>query len=195
MRIDNHRRGTLMGGLIRGVCGSGLLGIAWAAVPAQAYQLVIDTAVSVAGPVSNASYLEDLTAGFALMGESSNPFYTESIGPWSIPLDDVSGIEVLPDGVPHAFGISQAGPNPFGSGTALELQIASSSAPQKTRLEIFDVQGRSIALLMDGAVAPGVYRVSWDRRNADGDRVTNGIYFARFQSGTYARTVRLVAAR
>jgi flagellar hook assembly protein FlgD len=46
-------------------------------------------------------------------------------------------------------------------------------------LELFTVDGRSVARLVDGRLAAGQHALAWDGRDASGRAVTAGIYFAR----------------
>jgi len=57
--------------------------------------------------------------------------------------------------------------------------------------EIFDVQGRTVITLVDEAMAPGIYEVSWDARAGRGGAVPAGVYFARISNGSTSNTEKV----
>jgi hypothetical protein len=56
-------------------------------------------------------------------------------------------------------------------------------------VEVFDVRGRRVARLLDGALTPGTYRVAWDAR------VASGIYFTRMEGAAKVLTRKVVVLR
>jgi hypothetical protein len=58
-------------------------------------------------------------------------------------------------------------------------------------LEVFDVQGRVVATLVDEAKASGIYEVSWDGRTGNGGPVPAGVYFARIRNSTSSSTEKI----
>lgn len=72
--------------------------------------------------------------------------------------------------------LSAGRPNPFGRGLVTELAL-----PRRANvfLEVLDVQGRRVRLLLDEPREAGVHRVEWDGRDAYGRSVANGVYFLR----------------
>ena len=61
--------------------------------------------------------------------------------------------------------------------------------------EVFDVQGRPVATLVDEVKAPGIYEVSWNGRNANGGSVPAGVYFARITNGSDSDTEKVMVLR
>jgi hypothetical protein len=57
------------------------------------------------------------------------------------------------------------------------------------RLEIFDLQGRRMAVLEDGLLAPGQYKRSWDGSAATGAAAPSGVYLVRL-SGSGVNLMR-----
>lgn len=84
-------------------------------------------------------------------------------------------------------GIVRVAPNPFGSGTAITINIAERNA---VRLEITDLTGARRAMLLEKEMEPGSYTVRWD----PGD-LPSGIYYARLAVGERNGTSRLVLIR
>ena len=59
--------------------------------------------------------------------------------------------------------------------------------------KVFDVTGRQIVALVDGRVLPpGEHVVSWDGRDAGGQRVAAGIYEVCIVAGTHVGVRRIV---
>ncbi|HEX7078063.1 MAG TPA: FlgD immunoglobulin-like domain containing protein [Candidatus Eisenbacteria bacterium] len=91
-----------------------------------------------------------------------------------------------------AAAVYPARPNPFASETELSFALP---APARVSLRIYDVAGRLVRTLVDGAGTAGVHRVPWDGRNESGASVGSGIYFVRFSSGGITRSDRLLKLR
>ena len=63
---------------------------------------------------------------------------------------------------------------------------------QTVSLSIYDVHGRLVSTLVNGQTySPGNYRVNWDGVNNLGEKVASGVYFARIQAGTFAKTIKM----
>jgi hypothetical protein len=58
-------------------------------------------------------------------------------------------------------------------------------------LDLFDVRGRVIRRLADGAALQGEAGLEWDGRSDDGVRVASGVYFARLRLGEATATKRV----
>jgi len=78
-------------------------------------------------------------------------------------------------------------PNPFNPTTTIRYEL-----PRATdaRLTVFDMQGRSVALLVNGRKEPGVHRTTFD-----GSALPSGIYFCRLQTANFQGTVKFVLVR
>jgi hypothetical protein len=76
----------------------------------------------------------------------------------------------LAEAVPRAFRLSSNFPNPFNASTRLTIDIPRAGW---LTLRAFDVSGREVARVVDGPVAAGVLRVTWD------PALPSGAYFIR----------------
>jgi hypothetical protein len=94
-----------------------------------------------------------------------------------------SAVPDFPLTVPASFALS-AFPNPFNPQTTLAFSL-----PQTTRVEldVFDLTGRTVAVLQDGIMAAGEHRLSFD-----GNDLPSGLYFARVRAGETVVTRKLV---
>ena len=81
-----------------------------------------------------------------------------------------------------------AKPNPFSQTVTLSVRLAVGGPVD---LMIYSVTGRKIRTLVRGVREPGRYDLVWDGRDADGEAVTAGVYFARLTTpqGRFHRTV------
>jgi hypothetical protein len=61
-------------------------------------------------------------------------------------------------GVPSEFRLSANYPNPFNPTTVIEFDVPSAA---RIRLEVFNLLGQRVALLVDGVLEPGTHRISW----------------------------------
>jgi hypothetical protein len=93
------------------------------------------------------------------------------------------GVVVDPVTQPMAFALAIA-PNPFNPGTRLGFSLAS---PQPVRLQVFDLAGRRVALLLDGLQTAGEHSVVFD-----GSRLASGVYLARLEGPGWATSSKLM---
>lgn len=79
-------------------------------------------------------------------------------------------------------------PNPFSTSTTIEFSLATT---KHIKLSILNILGQEVKLLVNEKMNAGSHQVSWDGRNAIGNKVSPGIYFVRLESGAY-KTIRQV---
>ena len=60
-----------------------------------------------------------------------------------------------------------------------EDQGKNADSPAAVRLEVFDVGGRRVKMLLHDRLAAGEYEVVWDGTNQGGKAVSSGKYFCR----------------
>jgi hypothetical protein len=83
-------------------------------------------------------------------------------------------------------------PNPFGVGTVSELALPSAA---HVFVEVIDVSGRRVRLLVDERRPAGRHRVEWDGRDQGGRTVANGVYFIRLTTAGERLTRKAVKVR
>ena len=71
-------------------------------------------------------------------------------------------------------------PNPFAGSTTVYFQL-----PQETavNLEVFDLSGRRVVTLHDGALPAGPHQVVWNGVTQSGERAASGVYFYTLRAG------------
>ncbi len=81
-------------------------------------------------------------------------------------------------------------PNPFNPKTTIAYDLPE---PARVRLEIYDVAGRRVRTLIDGAtVAAGLHAEPWDGRSDDGQQLASGVYLYRLEVDGGVLTKRMV---
>ena len=91
-------------------------------------------------------------------------------------------------GLPEGFGLGQNYPNPFNPGTVIPYELA---ADGYVRLEVFNLLGQRVAVLVDGEMGAGRYTAEWDARDASGQGVAAGVYVYRLTVGGGVATRRM----
>lgn len=87
------------------------------------------------------------------------------------------------EGVPFDFALEQNYPNPFQSSTTISFSVSEQGTPRRVTLAVYDVQGRRVAVLVDGVLQPGRHTVPWDGARPGGLPVGSGLYLYRLQQG------------
>ncbi len=80
---------------------------------------------------------------------------------------------------PDHFRLRQNYPNPFNPSTNIDFQLPVSS---HVKIRIFDVNGREIAILVDGQMHPGNYTVTFD---TDKYNLSSGTFFYELEADGY----------
>ena len=84
--------------------------------------------------------------------------------------------------IPKEYSLSQNYPNPFNPETHIKYAIPKEG---EVKIEIYDVLGRLVKLLIDEHKPAGYYQIIWDARNDEGMVVSNGVYLICMKSGTF----------
>jgi hypothetical protein len=83
--------------------------------------------------------------------------------------------------------------NPSKGGAVIAFSL---DHPQEVSVQIFDARGHSIRLLQRRApTSAGIHSMWWDGRNEKGVHVASGIYFARIEADSQARSRKFVLLR
>ena len=86
------------------------------------------------------------------------------------------------DEIPAMFRLVQNAPNPFNPLTTIAYEVPQASA---VTITVYDVSGRLVVTLVDGAVDPGRHSAIWDGRNDRGESVGSGVYFCVMETPDY----------
>jgi hypothetical protein len=91
-----------------------------------------------------------------------------------------------------ALELQQNLPNPFNPNTVIGYYIPERS---RVRLEVFDVEGSTVAVLVDEFQAEGTYREYWNGRYDNGSEAASGVYFYRLKAGKKTLTRKMALLR
>lgn len=84
-------------------------------------------------------------------------------------------------------------PNPFDQETCIAFELQKT---QQVRLEIFDLKGRRVRVLVDGEVLiADRYEEFWDGRQENGGDVPAGVYFYRLTTPDQQDTRKMLLTR
>jgi hypothetical protein len=75
-------------------------------------------------------------------------------------------------------------PNPFNPSTTIRFTL---DAGRLTRMAVYDLMGREVAVLVDGVMAPGEHSVTFDATG-----LTSGVYLVRMTDGLRVRTRKML---
>nr|MEE4269585.1 FlgD immunoglobulin-like domain containing protein [Candidatus Krumholzibacteria bacterium] len=79
-------------------------------------------------------------------------------------------------------------PNPFNPITTIRFRLEKA---EPTRLEIFDLAGRRVRVLLDEKRSAGDHEIQWDGRNTQGRTVSSGVYFYRLETPSGVRQEKM----
>jgi hypothetical protein len=80
-------------------------------------------------------------------------------------------------------------PNPLTQSTTIKFQIGVGGGP--ISLHVCDVSGRTVAVLVDGVVKPGIYHRDWEVAPT----VPDGVYFIRLETSDCRETQKVILTR
>ena len=90
---------------------------------------------------------------------------------------------------PATLSLSRVYPNPFSSDTKIEYKLEEAA---QVKLSVYNQRGQLVKQLVSGGKSAGTHTVSWDGRDTQGRKVSNGIYFARLISGKESSQRKLI---
>jgi len=112
------------------------------------------------------------------------------ISRWSEPAYYTTGMvtsgEILSEH-PLEFRLNQNYPNPFNPTTIISYQLPAAS---DVRLEIFDIIGRRVAVLLDGQVQAGVHQIDFNASH-----LASGLYLYRLTTADAVRTRKMMLVK
>jgi hypothetical protein len=85
--------------------------------------------------------------------------------------------------------LKQSHPNPFNSATTISYRLTRSG---RVRLEIFNIIGQSVKILVNRFQTAGVYREEWSGVDSQGKEVAGGVYFYRLKSDEESLTKKMI---
>ncbi len=97
-----------------------------------------------------------------------------------------------PLGVPSQLRLVVLRPHPGAPDVNLRMELP---WPAPVRLAVYDVAGRRLTTLVNGAMPAGARDVRWNGTNDTGSRVASGVYFIRLSCARGARVSKVIMLR
>jgi len=139
--------------------------------------------------VATACAIADNGARFRCTAMNQAGSATSNTGILSV--NNTTGIISSPrNGLPKEFGLSQV--MEIENPSSIKVQFSTPVALSQVRFELFDLQGKCIATVLQHATEPGYHAISFDNT---GHRLSAGNYVCRVQTNGFDRSVRLSIRR
>ena len=94
--------------------------------------------------------------------------------------------------IPNRFGLHQNYPNPFNPTTSIRYELTKSSS---VVLQVFDLLGREVRVLVNEVKSAGIHEVKWDGLNDAGLPVSSGLYLYRIKDQNQIVMKKMVMLR
>lgn len=91
--------------------------------------------------------------------------------------------------VPVDISLDQNYPNPFNPVTTITFRV---SEPERTRINIFDINGQLVKCIVNDFRDAGNYSVIWDGKNDSNISVSSGTYFYQLTVGNFTDTKKMI---
>lgn len=127
-----------------------------------------------------ASYEDGKNCGRVLMDNQNSSIYHGS--------GVITDVPTGPTGaLPRRFQLHQNYPNPFNPTTAISFELP---VAQNTRLEVFNVLGQRVSVLVDQWLPAGSHTIGFD-----GSNLASGVYLYRLKTDTHEDTRKMVMVK
>ena len=90
--------------------------------------------------------------------------------------------------VPLTFALAEAYPNPFNPQTTIKFSLPTAS---NVRLEIYGLDGRRVAILVNDELGPGAHEAIWRGRDDSGRAAASGVYFTKLTAGSLSQVRKM----
>jgi hypothetical protein len=98
--------------------------------------------------------------------------------------EQITAVSELPNTLPTQFELSQNYPNPFNPTTKISYTLATKSM---TRLSVFDILGREVAVLVNEVQNRGSHEVTFTANN-----LSSGVYFCKLMNSGSMTAMKMV---
>ncbi len=105
-----------------------------------------------------------------------------------------SGTKIITVKYDASFNLTleQNYPNPVNKETKIVFTLPSENY---TKVEIVDMMGNVVKVLMEGRMAANRYEAFWDGRDCRGEMLPNGTYLCKLTSGGETRVIKMMVSR
>jgi len=121
-----------------------------------------------------------------MLVRSNDPDVPAIVIPVKLQVSNVVTVDDQPD-IPFEFALLQNYPNPFNPATTITFRVPEAG---QVRLEVYDIVGRRISLLIDDEVMPGEHQIAFD-----GTGLSSGMYIYRLTSSAGTLNKKMVVTK
>ena len=129
-------------------------------------------------------YFADANKGWAVGDGSTFNILTSTNGGGPVFISNLN------NDIPSSYHLYQNYPNPFNPVTKIKFDIQKSVVSGQNSivtLKVFDLLGKEVASLVNEALKPGTYEVTFN-----GSNLSNGVYFYKLSAGNYIETKKML---
>lgn len=142
-----------------------------------------------AGNASGDVYSLDGTIGQPDAGQLTGGNYVMGGGFWAGGAPNMVGVSLNGGGVVAPKVTLAVRPNPFTSTTEIAFVLPKSA---NVRLEVFDLRGAVVRVLLAETVGPGRQAVAWNGKSSQGHTVRGGVYLVRLSTPEFSASKKTV---
>lgn len=105
-----------------------------------------------------------------------------------------SGQNIIPPSRsnPDNFTLQQNYPNPFNPSTTIKYSVAKSCNVQ---IKIYNRLGQEVCALVNKQISAGEHSITWDGKDAKGNKLASGIYYYRLTAGKQSFSKKMLYLR
>ncbi|MDO9391531.1 MAG: choice-of-anchor J domain-containing protein [bacterium] len=93
---------------------------------------------------------------------------------------------------PRVYSLSASYPNPSRDNSTIKFSLPQAG---QVKLEVYNIAGQRVKTLVNGSLGAGYHQITWNGRNEAGQRVANGVYMYRMNSGSFTATKKLLMVK
>lgn len=105
----------------------------------------------------------------------------------SVSVTPLVGIQVNNNEIPKVYALYQNFPNPFNPSTNINFDLPKISL---TRITVYDILGREVALLVNEVLAAGKYNVDFNAGN-----IASGVYFYKIEADNFIDKKKMIIVK
>ena len=120
--------------------------------------------------------------------EHALAYYEKSIAPGlRKPIPEITAEHSVQ--IATQYEMLQNYPNPFNPETTIQYSLPKQT---HTTITVFNIKGSRVNTLVNGLQQAGSHSIVWNGCDANGQKVSSGIYYARIEAGEYQQTIKMI---